>query len=535
MSRRSTQAVASILGLLLLFALASGQSPQHPKPRDSDDVVRIYSELVQTDVMVFDKQGRFVNGLKREDFELKIDGQPRPVEFFERIVAGSSGEEAQLSAARGNAGLGNGPAAAGALPLDRGRLIFFYVDDLHLSPGSLLRMRKLLQNFVEQNLGQNDLAAITSASGTIGFLQQLSDNKAVLRAAIDRLSPRSSSANDLQRPPMTEYQALQIDRQDMDVTDYFIDAMMKELPGLQREMAIELVRSRAIQILQQAARTTTNTLAGLEGLVRSSGKLPGRKLVLFISDGFFLDANNSDALYRLRKVTSAAARTGVVIYSLDARGLVASLSDASVGESFDPTGRLARGSSGELIASQDGMNALARDTGGRAIFNTNALDLGVKKALDETSTYYLLAWRPEPETSAREKFRSIAVSLAGHPELTVRVRQGFFDREASLPATALKSKTALVKATRTQGDQPAEVLRDAIAELYPDTAIPVAVSLSFLDIPGRGIMLTVSIQLRMDSLIFSTVEGKLKGEVDLRGSVFNTQGKGGATFVDRLK
>lgn len=66
--------------------------------REQGDVVRVYTLLVQTDVMVFDKQGNFVNGLRRDNFELKIDGKPRPIDFFELVTAGSVSEESQLAA-----------------------------------------------------------------------------------------------------------------------------------------------------------------------------------------------------------------------------------------------------------------------------------------------------------------------------------------------------------------------------------------------------------------------------------------------------
>jgi hypothetical protein len=78
-----------------------GQEPERPK-QDQTDVLRVFTELVQTDVMVFDKQGHFIDGLKKEDFELRIDGQPKPIDFFERVTAGSANEESQLAAARGS-------------------------------------------------------------------------------------------------------------------------------------------------------------------------------------------------------------------------------------------------------------------------------------------------------------------------------------------------------------------------------------------------------------------------------------------------
>jgi VWFA-related protein len=493
--------------------------------------VRVYSDLVQTDVMVFDKDGRFVNGLKREDFELRIDGKPQPVEFFERVSTGSGNEEVQLAAARGG-GLANGRStSAVAVPLDRGRAIFFYVDDFHMSPGNLTGIRKVLNRYVDQSLGQNDMAAITSASGTIGFLQQLADNKTVLRAAVDRLVPHSTSARDLDRPPMTEYQALQIDHFDQDVTEYFVDELLRDNPTLGRQVATEMVRSRARQILQYSSHNTVNTLAGLERLVRSSSKLPGRKLVIFISDGFFLDDRNSDSLDRLRRVTSAAARSGVVIYSMDARGLVASLEDPSFGVAFDPTGRLNRGSAGELFASQDGMNALAKDTGGRTIFNTNALSVGLSKAINETSAYYLLAWRPNHET-ASDKFRRINVKLLSHPDYVVRVRQGFFDREP--PPITKKSEAENKNPSNKPAPNPAETaLRDSLHDSFPNTELPVAMNLSYMDLP-KGTMATVSMQVNTDSLQYHADGSGLKGEVDIRGVVYNDQGKAGAVFTDHL-
>src|SRR4051794_4245088 len=86
----------SLLLVLCVSATAPAQTTQKPQ----DDVVRVYTELVQTDVMVFDKSGKFVNGLKAENFELRVDGKPRPIQAFEQITAGSD-EESQLAAARG--------------------------------------------------------------------------------------------------------------------------------------------------------------------------------------------------------------------------------------------------------------------------------------------------------------------------------------------------------------------------------------------------------------------------------------------------
>jgi VWFA-related protein len=528
--------------LLVLAPATFGQDKQNSNPREQpEDVVRVNTDLVQTDVMVFDKQGRFVNGLKREDFELRIDGRSQSISFFDHVTAGSADEESQLAAARG-APLAKTTNVASPVPLDRGRTIFFYVDDLHLAPNNLVSARNVVLHYLENEMGQNDEAAVTSASGQIGFLQQLNDNKAVLRAAVERIKARSYLVRDFERPQMTEYQALAIERNNRDVIDYFVDELMKDLPtlptiaapgGLPRGRAEQQVRARASVMLQQAAAVATNTLIGLESLVRSLSKLPGRKLVFFVSDGFFLDDRNSDTRERLRHITSLAARNGTVIYSMDARGLVASMTDAGSDVAADPSGRLQRISAGELVESQDVMNALANDTGGRTIFNTNALDAGLAKVLKETSAYYLLAWRPERAEQKSDKSRRIEISVTGRPELTVRFRRGFFD--AGLPPDARQAKSTDERGADANPGKVAEAkLRAAITATFPERDLPVSLSLTWIDTPEKRQTLTISLQVNGEAVSFNAEDGKQRAVVDIAGSVYDDEGKVGATFGDRL-
>ena len=78
-----------LISSLLLTTVAFGQEPQKP----ADDVIRITTELVQTGVVVVDKQGKFVEGLKPEQFLLKVDGQPVIPSFVEHVIAGTRREE----------------------------------------------------------------------------------------------------------------------------------------------------------------------------------------------------------------------------------------------------------------------------------------------------------------------------------------------------------------------------------------------------------------------------------------------------------
>lgn len=516
---------AALLGAALAHATLAQQKPQEPAS-PSEDVVRTTTELVQTDVMVFDKQGAFIDGLKREQFELRVDKKPRTILFFERITAGSANEEAQLAAARGGASSLSSARKGTVVPLDRGRAVFFYVDDFHLSPPSVAQTRELLLRFIDREMGQNDEAAITSPSGQIGFLQQLTDNKAVLRRAVERLRARPYSVRDGERPPMSEYQALLIENNDLNVVSYFVEELVKQIPGISSPE--DWVRSRARRILEQAVNATTNTLSPLESLVASSQQLPGRKLIFFVSDGFFLDPRR-EAFDRIRRVASAAARAGVVIYTIDARGLVASLTDASSDAAIDPSGRLARADIGELSSSQDGLNALARDTGGRTLINTNDLASGVTRALIETSTYYLIAWRPESEEQRRGRSTRIDVSVVGRPGLLVRLRRGFTEKESPTPVAKQKPKRP-----DTPEKQIEDELRGAIKALYPAQALPTALVLQFLDTPGTGPALATAMQITTDPAVFALVEGKPTANIELGGVVYDVEGKVAASFRNRI-
>ena len=534
-----TRLIVMLCNYAMIASTVVSQTPQS-SPEQAETVVRINTQLVQTDVMVFDKQGKFVTGLRPQDFELHIDGKPRPISFVEVISTGSANEESQLAAARNLRSVKD--INAPVLPnLDRGRAIFFYVDDLHLSPNNLVPARKVLLKYVDEEMRQNDEAGIASASGQIGFLQQITDNKTVLHAAIERLKARPYSVGDSERPAMTEYQALAIERNNRDVIDFFVDEIMKDLPtmstiaapgGLPRGRAEQHVRDRAHTVLQQAATIASQSLFGLESLVRSTAALPGRKLLFFLSDGFFLDDLNSINREQVRHVISLAAHNSVVIYSIDTRGLVATLTDASSDTPSDPSGRLQSIASRELVESQDAMNALASDTGGRAIFNTNALDAGVNYALNETSNYYLLAWRPESIDGKTERFHHLEVNVVDRPDLTVRVRKGFFDFERSTVPKREKDSGGTGDDSSTNKNE--AKLRAAIIAPFADRGLPVSSSLTWTMTGDNKQTMNVALQVSGSAITFEDDKDKRTGVVQVVGSVYDDQGKAGGGFSERL-
>lgn len=526
----------SIATCLLLFpALVFGQTkpeqkPEPPRP-EPEDVIKFDTSLVQTDVMVFDKNGRFVNGLKPEQFQLKINNTQREISFFEAIRSGNSNQPSEET-------LPGQPNTVNAAKADaQRRAVIFFVDDLHLAPDSLVRTRQALLEFIDRGIGEKDVVAITSPSGQVGFLQQFTANKDALRTAVARLNYRANPKLDTEKPPMSEYIAMKIREGDESAMTFYVQEVQKQscfragkaLICPESPQAIrQQIRNRAQQIVVQSAPSTADTLRLLEGLMRTAAQLPGRKLVFVISDGFYLNDPKYGSLDRIKKVTDAAGRAGVVIYTLDARGIVGDSID--VNKPMDTGGLLHGAGIGELSASQDGLNALAKDTGGQAFRNTNQpMHEWVEKVMDETSNYYLLAWKPDNDEQKRGKFKNIDVSIVGRPDLKVRMRTSYF-KSAALPLLTTKKKRD--KDPLKARDDDMRVVIDAPVS---QSEIPTTVNLHFNQMPGFGTNVVATISIDDAALTFDLTDGKLAADVDIGGIFYDDKGKPINSFVGRLR
>jgi hypothetical protein len=186
-----------------------------------------------------------------------------------------------------------------------------------------------------------------------------------------------------------------------------------------------------------------------------------------------------------------------------------------------------RGAQGEVKSAQDGPNALASDTGGRAFFNTNDMSKALTTALKETSIYYLLAWRPETDEQRNPKFRKIELSVVGRPDLLVRFRRGFGEP----PDETVKNKASGAPPARKTPD---EEIRSVLTAPYPATRLPVAISLNFLDTAQYGGTLRTAIKVGTSSL---TLEPKPEGAsaaLDVAIAVLDDQGKAVSNFTQRF-
>ena len=509
------------LNLLLIGLLSSRQIVGQIKTAAPDDVVRTRTELVQTDVTVVDKRGRFVEGLSAEDFELRVDSKLQSLSFFEQVRAGSVDEEKQLTAARkGNAvpqaKLDRTPASVG----DRERVIFFFVDDVHLTATGLNRARSVLTHFVENKMMAKDRVAIVSTTGQIGFLQQLTDNKAVLREAISRLNSKYNPETIASQVSISEVDAnLVANRADRGLFAYLIEATMKEFQ-VGPANAMTIVTNRVRQINSQSRIAELDTLSRLEGLLRSTTPLAGRKVLFFISDGFVVDPKRSNGSDVMRRVVNEAARVGVVIYGLNTRSNSLGPSvDVSQSGYPDFSPRTATRSLAESQMPQEPLETLAAETGGRAYLNPNALDDGVANALTESSVYYLLAWRPDSENQRAGKSR-INVTIKGRQDLRVRMRRRFFDFRENQAAGNTPTEAAAPATNAPEDD-----LKTALGSLYPRRDLPTFISTSFQKSADGGTALNLSMKIDGATLGFDESAGKSRAVVDVLGIALDDRGQ----------
>jgi VWFA-related protein len=527
----------SLSASLLLNVVAFAQSPSAPPADPGDDeVVRITSNLVQIDAVVTDRDGRQVTDLLPGDFEIYENGKLQPITNFSYVsVRPASGQTL--------------PPAAWNVPPPKldpkqvSRTIVFVVDDLSMSFSSIYYSKAALKRFIDTQMQPGDLVAIVRASAGMGALQQFTNDRRLLAAAVDRIVVRASGS---------------------DLIGVFGSAGPDE---------VDLFRGTYY---------TVGMLGAVYQMVKKLRELPGRKSVVLISDGFRLnlpdeiDTRTQDAL---RQLTDFANRSSTVIHTMDARGLAVvgrgaaaggqrtrnrqpALSgpsgfDASTpggstipdgffrGDDIADTPALAavdgngfrrapnagddfRRLSDEVFETQGGLIDLARTTGGLAIINSNDLTGGLKRIMVDQQGYYLLAYTPSDEAfrplkNGAPAFRKLKVKVK-RKGLTIRTRTGYFGMSDDdiLPTPATR-EARIAEALTSPFN--AEGIRVRLTSLFASNE-------KALQMQQSGIIKSV-IQVEPRDLTFIDDNGWKKATIEVVGVVFDDGGQ--LVGMDRRK
>ena len=484
------------------------RSPETQKP-ESDDVVRITTNLVQVDAVVTDKDGKVVTDLKPEEIKILEDGRQQKITNFSYNVTETPAAPAREKPAPVDKNAPPAPPTRLKLA-DIRRTIAIVVDDLGLSFESTHFVRRALKKFVDEQMQTGDLVAIIRTGGGMGALQQFTADKRQLYAAIERVKWNSNG-----RSGVGAFAALEPPTPGAAGPD--IDAKNEEVNQFREDMF------------------AVGTLGAISYVVKGLRELPGRKSILLISDGFRiynLEDSSRDylALEKLRRLIDEAGRASVVIYTMNATGLQTLGLTAADNPGSGDVQEMLSSRRNAAFETQQGLDYLAQQTGGIAIKNNNDLSNGIRRVLEDQKGYYLIGYRPDSLTfdprTGRRTFHKLSLKITRPGKFNVRMRNGFlgFTDDA---------KAAPVQRTLAQ-----QMVR-ALISPFGSTGVHLQLTSLFANDAKTGSIMRSMLHIDARDLTFTTeADGTHKGVFDVLAMTFGDNGnpvdQNGRTYSMRL-
>jgi VWFA-related protein len=392
--------------MLALTTSAAAQQPGSAPPSQPEVTFRVEVNYVEVDAIVTDQDGNFVTDLTRDDFELVEDNRRETISTFSMVNL-----PIPAAAQDGQAAPPEADVASNERPFE-GRLYMIVLDDLHTNVLRSTSVKAAARAFLERSFAPGDLAAVAHTSGKLEAAQELTGNRRLLLASIDKFVGR-------------KLQALTLDR----LEEYERQLALQERSA--NPTRIESVRDPSDIERGRDALSMLKTLGNLsEWMTDIRGR---RKSLVYFGEGIDYDIHNvfesRDAtaiIDQTRQTIGAAQRANVNLYMVDARGI------GGMGDEFmrigwpaeDAALRLSQtGLADNLHMSQDGLRTLGDSTGGFAAVNRNDLLPSFERIARANSAYYLLGYYPTNERRDG-RFRNLQVRVK-RPGLTVVARKGY--------------------------------------------------------------------------------------------------------------
>jgi VWFA-related protein len=365
---------------LVLAGVAASLQGQTAAPKTGGDQPTIKSKVnvVLVDVVVTKGKGEAVSGLHRQDFQILEDGKPQTISFFEEHTGGT------LS-----------PVSLPPMPPD---VYTNYprvktTDSVNVLLLDFLNTQVIDQDYVRPQMVKYLQAAEAAPSGArvaifalgskLSMVRGFTDDSSALLAAL--MDPKSGtepkSANQLASPARN-------------VSEQLACAGVERAP-----IGVEACKDfMAQENADRAGDRIGMTLQAFQALARYLSTVPGRKNVMWVSGSFplsFFPGRTARKVYakqyrsEIQQTADLLTADQVAVYPISATGLAGDTV-------YDPNnfgkplhdGYSDRSS--EIIA----METLARDTGGRAFYNTNDLANAMTEAIYNGSHFYTLTYTP---------------------------------------------------------------------------------------------------------------------------------------------
>ena len=471
-----------IPALLLIIA----QAQQTPAP-----MFRSATHLIVQTVSVKDKKGQPVAGLTAKDFIVTEDGQPQQIAFVEYQPLDAAPGSSPPVPPRAPSAVPSATAVAVSVPLPgdvryRGRrLIVLYFDLYNMSFFDQLRVYANARKYIATGLTPADLVAImVFQNGAVRSKLEFTDDRAALGEAVRQLE---AAADETFNGGGLTMQSGGAFGEDDDTFNLF---------------------------------TTDRQLAALQTAVTDLGPLPEVKTLIYLGSGLRL--NGADNQAQLRATVNAAVRSNVTINPIDTRGLVATppLGDAtraSPGGVGMFSGAIAQAATIRQQQAQDTYYALAKDTGGRAMFDYNDLSLGMVQAAQAVTGYYMIGYYTT-NTALDGRFRRVKIALTTDLQADLAYRPGYYGAKAYARFSAADKERQLEEALKFED---------------PITDIPIAVEVNYFQLDPAEYFVPVSVRMPGSELTRPR-ETSARAEIDMIGEVKDEYGVTIRNAKDRL-
>jgi VWFA-related protein len=461
--------------LLIACCVIAQAAPQTAPPP-----FRAATHLIVQTVSVKDKQGRPVTGLTSSDFIVTENGQFQQIAFVEyEPLDASPGDVPSVSARAASSPVTNTSAAEpplGDVRYRGRRLIVLYFDLYNMGFFDQLRAYASANNYIASGTTPADLVAIVVfQNGAVQTKIHFTDDRAALIEAIRQLEKAADDAANGHGLTIRSGSGF---GEDDDTFNLF---------------------------------ATDRQLAAIQTAVADLGPLPEVKTLIYLGSGLRL--NGADNQAQLRATVNAAVRANVTINPIDTRGLVARppLGDAtraSPGGSGMFDGTLAQAGATSEQQAEDTYYALAKDTGGFAFFDHNDLALGIRRAAQAVTGYYMVGYYTSND-ALDGRFRRVKVGLTNGRQADLTYRAGYFGAKDYAKFNAFDKERQLEEALKADD---------------PITNIPLAVEANYFQINADEYFVPISVRMPADELIGSRGATTVRTEIDMIGEIKDDYG-----------
>jgi VWFA-related protein len=414
-SRRICYLIWPVAAAFVIAPLHS-QAPA-PNPPASAPTIKVETRVVLLDVVVTNHKGETIPDLRREDFYIEEDGKPQNLSSFDEHSRHNA-PPVTLPALPPNV-YSNMQAVK---PSDSVNVLL--IDTLNTFPWFQKAVCDQAIQYLKTIPPGTRLAIFTLNTQQLRLVRGFTTDFSSLSVALDDkkfgVIPESSWLNTTPSRHSAEMAGLSA------------MIMMDAAPA-----AVGAVKE---YLGQETAFRTGNrgelTLQAFQHLARYLSGIPARKNVIWFADTFPISFAPEDKVHTARhqehvqQTSDMLTAAQVAIYPVSARGLIGD-------PSFDIPLDTQREVLEEFANTQTAMETLAQETGGRAFYNTNALDAAMAKAIDEGSHYYTLAYAPT-NTKTGGKYRRIEMNLS-NPDYKLSYRRGYYADKPESPAAGEQS------------------------------------------------------------------------------------------------